>query len=146
MKGVEIVKRWNYKGKDCLVLRMPLLRHYCIYVETNLKIGYGQHDELSPCSCIDVHGGITYAGTLSIEGAKPWYFGADFAHFNDCVEGLEYGQEGHVWTLEEVEKECGCFADGVIAYENQYERIIELIAKQEKEIEELKESMRRCNG
>jgi hypothetical protein len=83
MKETTVSKRWTYKGKDCVILLMNELHHYNMYVESKHNIGYSE--SLSPDSCIDCHGGVTFSGVLDIKDAKPWYFGADFAHYGDRI-------------------------------------------------------------
>ena len=68
---------------------------------------------------IEVHGGLTFDGPLELPGLPVltdlWWFGFDCAHYGDapditlnpdadqfqCFPG-----KGHVWTLEEVTREC----------------------------------------
>jgi len=146
MKETTVSKRWTYKGKDCVILLMNELHHYNMYVESKHNIGYSEHHDhsLSPESCIDCHGGVTFAGPLNgIEDAKPWYFGADFAHYGDRISlpnGINVFDDGHAWTLEEVEKECERFADSVIEYEKNYKKILDIIKRHEEEIEQLKKN------
>ena len=146
MKETTVAKRWTYKGKDCVILLMNDLHHYNMYVESKHQIGYSEHGSLSPASCIDCHGGVTFAGPLSVvKGSKPWYFGADFAHYGDRISlpnGINVFEDGHAWTLEEVEKECEKFADSVVEYEQKYGIVLDIEKRHEEEIEALKKSLR----
>ena len=99
--------RFKYKGLWCAIIRSPGSGHLCGYVGLDEKHpwfgkDYGAHlapkckeefcCEHTPCSIINVHGGLTYAGPLTFTriGVKELklpenlhWFGFDCAHCDD---------------------------------------------------------------
>jgi len=125
-KNPKVTKAWEYKKRKCVILWMG--GHYNAYVETKLDISYneglfGDYDyESSPSGFIDGHCGLTYSGTLIVTPFEKdiKFFGVDYAHHGDCVEGL--WEEGHKWTLNEVEKQTEEMANSIIDYERRYKK------------------------
>ena len=109
----KIVKKWMWKGKQCVIIKgvwcnqvkqiaSSLHDWYCGYAETNLSEDYNKVD-------INVHGGLTFGGTLD-EFKNKRFYGFDTAHAFDNtpkVQNLEYVTkevESMVEQLIELEK------------------------------------------
>ena len=88
MNGIE--KVFNYQGFLCVVI-LTGMSHRCGYVgvpSENPLFGieyFEKHPSINstPENFFEVHGGITYSGTLSEIGKDYWYFGFDCAHAGD---------------------------------------------------------------
>lgn len=121
----EVKKIWKYKGRKCVIIWVHN-NHFCAYVETKLKnVAYSQEFgdyHTSPEGNISCHGGLTFAGNISELNDNKWYFGMDFAHYGDYIEGLSNMEEGHQWLLGEVQDEANKMCDSILEYEKVYPR------------------------
>lgn len=106
---------WTDKatGLRCVIRRQVHhgLGHLCGYVA--LAPGHPLHGQNGDGLGVDVHGGITWSGTLRDEPAGLWWFGFDCAHFGDLVPGmLRHGiGRGDVYRdLAYVQAECARLA------------------------------------
>jgi hypothetical protein len=91
--GKVAVKVWEHVGLTCAIFVGPMggYNGYCQMPPTH---PYYEVDELEVPA--NVHGGITYTGSLG-------WIGFDTAHAGDYVSGLSFmGENTHHWTLEEV--------------------------------------------
>lgn len=91
--------------------------HPCAYIQVDHPelIGLEEGDKYSIESVdshIDVHGGVTFIGSLEKYGLAGTWIGWDYAHLGDYVHklGLYHGggvteDAGHAWTVEEIEEE-----------------------------------------
>jgi hypothetical protein len=94
----KIVKAWNTKsGLPALILQMPMGFH-CGYVGVpSDHPAYGKEYDDAMLGSIDVHGGLTYAGTVPQKPQSPfWAFGYDCAHSGDAHSALEE-TDRNVW-------------------------------------------------
>ena len=93
--------------------------HPCAYVQVAYPERIGlledgdDHVLESVDSYLDVHGGVTFIGSLEKYGLAGTWIGWDYAHYGDYVHmegnfhtgGGVTEDAGHAWTLEEIEKE-----------------------------------------
>lgn len=137
-----IVKEWTYKRKKCVILWVR--DHFCTYIQTKLKdVYYGQeygHYDTSPESNIQAHGGITFSGELTSEPSLKgiYFYGCDYAHCGDYMEGMTHHDGDHHWTLEEVEKEAKDMANSIIQYEKIHGEFKKLFEEFKKRLNKLK--------
>lgn len=147
MEIKQIKKQWKHKGRKCVILWLG--NHFCAYVESKLKdISYTQEfgdSKTSPEHNIDAHGGLTFSGELEIMNDKINYFGCDYAHSGDYMEGASdlintdfEGNPSHKSTLKEVEKETNEMCESIIVYEKIHHKYKKAFDSFQKEIEEIR--------
>lgn len=146
MNNKDIKKVWEYKKRKCVIIWVH--SHFCAYVETKLKnISYSEkfgESFTSPEYNIDCHGGVTFSGEIKELKDDKWYFGMDFAHYGDYVDmsyvapNFSSMEDGHRWTLEEVQYETERMCNSVLKYEKKYPKYKRLYKKFQKELEDLK--------
>lgn len=99
-------------GVSCFVMQTDM-GHFCGYVEVPLshpwrREGYDSID-------VEVHGGLTFAGTIEDDhGKKRYVVGFDCAHYMDVTQGEPprwSGPDVIVWDAERVAQECAKLAD-----------------------------------
>jgi hypothetical protein len=128
----RVEKEWTSHGFPCVAVAQDI-GHRCGYVGFGryhrlFGVDYSQESALlkeldsplgtTPESYFNVHGGITFAGTLK-EHPGYWFFGFDCAHASDqpdpellketepvLREIMLRDRGGTVWTLEMVAAEC----------------------------------------
>ena len=130
MKRSIVEKEFEYKGFNCCV-KLQALGHRCGYVQLPQR-------KIIDTDEIDVHGGITYKGTLFSE--NDYWIGWDYAH---CCDGKDYAAviekfddedntkqilmikdideefplgERHVYTLAEVMEDCRSVVNQLIRF------------------------------
>lgn len=140
----EIKKEWDYKKRKLVIIWIN--GHFCAYAETKLKeVSYSENlgsYETSPESNISAHGGITYSGNLPYPKYEDkWFFGIDFAHYGDYVEGMSHYGEEKIWTLEEVEKETEDMLDSILKYEKKYNKFKRAFSNFEREIKKIQKGL-----
>lgn len=104
----ELIRRWEWAGLICEIWFVRS-DHYCAYVQLPWYHpahgkGYGE-DELYD---VEVHGGLTFAGTLNDDDY--WWVGFDCAHSGDWTQ-LHPSLGAHRWTVDEVVAETQQLAD-----------------------------------
>ncbi|PNX48695.1 MAG: hypothetical protein BV459_01855 [Thermoplasmata archaeon M11B2D] len=75
-------------GFRCMILRNPTLKHLCGYVAVDAKSPLcGIEYSANIFRDIDVHGGLTFAGKITIECSNDnlYWFGFDAAHVGDIT-------------------------------------------------------------
>jgi hypothetical protein len=127
VKSVEVLV-FTYRQRKCII--MWTQGHYCVYAETKLhgreysEGGYQENEdepnkESRADSWIDCHGGVTFSGTL--DGHDEWFFGIDFAHYGDFIEGMDTMTSAGIgvrkWSLEDVKQETVRLCKNTIKYE-----------------------------
>lgn len=97
---------FKHAGLDCLLLRHPILLHWCGYVglpEDHLHYGkpYNDVDE-----SVDIHGGLTYSNSCNghvchiTEGEdQVHWLGFDCAHWQDLSPGMGVGLQKEITEI-----------------------------------------------
>lgn len=112
-----IVKHWKTKsGLDAVILLMRDSYH-CGYVEAPEKLVNQDYDQ-EVIHDIDVHGGVTYSGTLS-ELDNKWVFGYDCAHYGDKSFSSDFvWEEGEVRDAKFCMEQCELLAEQLVEINN----------------------------
>lgn len=88
--NVNVVKEFQYKGYDCMILspvHLGVNNGYVKIPEGHPLHGKGDGEE--EVDNLEVHGGITFGGSWDDEDG-PWWIGFDCAHFGDLVPKISY--------------------------------------------------------
>lgn len=105
-----VVKTWTTKAGLKAAIILVDDSHHCGYVEAPIALRNCEYDVVE--DHIDVHGGITYAGTLKSLTDMGWLFGYDCAHWKDKTK---YSLDG-VWRDEAYcTEECESMASQLIS-------------------------------
>lgn len=144
----RIERTWEHDGHACAVTLHPVLLHRCGYVlvspDSPLS-GVGYNDER--ILGIDVHGGVTFADNMDVDGDVRWAFGFDCGHYSDKPDleaGIErygdnegyhsplfesmlrdesaFGMYRHMWTLDDCVEETERMCDQVSVLEREHTR------------------------
>lgn len=132
--NAHIEKTWEYKGFTCMVV-IHQMGHRCGYVCIPKEHKYyKKHFDSIPVMC---HGGLTYGDHILSQ--DDFWIGFDCAHYGDAydfsaacnayrdntdvLEQLSMmahitnkfgGNEGHIWTKDEVARECEKIVNQII--------------------------------
>lgn len=136
----------EYKGCK-LVVKLQDMGHRCGYVRVPDELvdifrekGYNEYGVGVLADSFDVHGGVTFDRFVRPDESylpqEGYWIGFDCAHCDDSqdVDAVlkHFGpkqadfvrdhkwQHGHVWTTEEVERECELLADQILAVTPDY--------------------------
>jgi hypothetical protein len=98
-------------GLPCLIIRASLGRHLCGYV--GIQPGHPWYERWPADDVLQVHGGITWVGTLRRHSSAPcgrtWWLGFDCCHVGDA-QPREFGPfnvpHGEYRTVAYVEAQC----------------------------------------
>lgn len=120
----KIVKEWTTKAGLKAAIILTHGTHHCGYVEAPIALKNRDYNSID--EHIDVHGGITFSGELTMLPDMGWMFGYDCNHWNDrqlCtpemeaagLSGLSMYQHG-VWRDEAYcTEECESMASQLIS-------------------------------
>lgn len=131
----------TYKGVRYVIINRGI--HPCAYVETTKEFLDKHQEEYDLIHGINVHGGVTFGGKLSItKGCKDIegiWFGWDYGHCGDWAGYSDdvYNDGNHKWTTDEIIAEC----------ENAIDQYLEILKEDQKEEEnKIKENSITING
>jgi len=78
--------------------------HPCAYVKVPKHHPFSFHEYSEIESEISVHGGLSYSGERGEHNG--WWFGWDYAHYEDYQAILLIEMDGKKWTTQEIVDEC----------------------------------------
>lgn len=106
-------EEFEHAGLRCII-RRGHMGHLCGYVEA--PRGHPLFETpASACECLDVHGGVTWAGTLEPEESG-WLIGFDCAHGWDLIPAIEFTYRNAYRDIDYVRREVRSLADQVAAW------------------------------